>query len=87
MAILCDNAPPTQQYWRNTHGALVVYDITDQMSLKHALEWKRHLDKNVVQRDGNYIPAVLIGNKVLNTFVLSHTHAKIISIAWQGGAE
>ena len=72
MVILCDIVSSIQQYWRNTHGALVVYDIIDQMSLKHALEWKKHLDKNVVQRDGNHIPAVLIGNKVLETFLLSH---------------
>jgi len=53
-----------QQYWRNTHGALVAYDITDQRSLELALQWKKHLDKNVIQQDGSSIPAVLIGNKV-----------------------
>ena len=78
MTILCGILPSTQQYWRNTHGALVMYDITDHMSLRHALEWKKHLDNNVVQQDGNCIPAVLLGNKVLYSIIFTHTHAKII---------
>lgn len=53
-----------QQYWRNTHGALVIYDITSQQSLAEALEWKKYLDKVIIQQDGKCIPAVLIGNKV-----------------------
>lgn len=63
----------TQQYWRNTHGAIVVYDITDHQSLEHALEWKRHLDNSVIQRDGSYIPAVLVGNKVCCEVALINT--------------
>lgn len=43
-----------------------MYDITNQQSLEHALEWKKHLDKVIIQQNGNYIPAVLIGNKVVS---------------------
>ena len=43
----------------------MIYDITSQQSLADALEWKKHLDKVIIQQDGKCVPAVLVGNKVL----------------------
>lgn len=51
----------------------MVYDITSQQSLEHALQWKKHLDKNVIVKDGDNIPAVLIGNKVLQIYNVTRT--------------
>ena len=48
----------------------MIYDITSQQSLADALEWKKHLDKVIIQQDGNCIPAILIGNKVLTISVV-----------------
>ena len=45
----------------------MVYDITNQQSLCDALEWKKHLDKVIIQQDGECIPAVLVANKVANS--------------------
>ena len=46
-------------------GGFVVYDITDKASLDHCKKWKKEIDEHVLLRNGNPIPTVLIGNKVL----------------------
>lgn len=48
----------TQSYFRNSHGIIVAYDITDSDSFKRVKHW---VDK--IRSDFERIPILLIGNK------------------------
>eukprot|EP00043_Microstomoeca_roanoka_P019128 m.211807 g.211807 ORF g.211807 m.211807 type:complete len:197 (+) comp16942_c5_seq2:185-775(+) len=47
-------------YYRNSHGAVLVYDITDQDSFQKVKNWVRELKKML----GNNIVLTICGNKV-----------------------
>ena len=46
-------------------GAFVVYDVTDEKSLEHSLQWKDEVDDVVRLENDDPIPVVLIANKVI----------------------
>eukprot|EP01100_Stratorugosa_tubuloviscum_P003733 TRINITY_DN18_c1_g1_i1.p1 TRINITY_DN18_c1_g1~~TRINITY_DN18_c1_g1_i1.p1 ORF type:complete len:209 (+),score=98.40 TRINITY_DN18_c1_g1_i1:98-724(+) len=47
-------------YYRDAHGALLVYDITDRDSFNRAKNWVKELRKML----GNEVVLVIIGNKI-----------------------
>ena len=49
----------TSQFYRDAHGALILYDITNGASFPPVRQWFQVLD----MRCGKYLPKVLIGNK------------------------
>eukprot|EP01098_Paradermamoeba_levis_P003678 TRINITY_DN1648_c0_g1_i1.p1 TRINITY_DN1648_c0_g1~~TRINITY_DN1648_c0_g1_i1.p1 ORF type:complete len:192 (-),score=34.70 TRINITY_DN1648_c0_g1_i1:185-760(-) len=49
----------TQNYYRNAHGIIVVYDITDEGSFDNVNKWVREIDISA----GSDIPKLLVGNK------------------------
>lgn len=49
----------TTAYYRNSHGIILVYDITSIVSFQQLASWCTLIDKNVP----NEIPRLLIGNK------------------------
>lgn len=51
-------------YYQDAIGGFVVYDITNEASLKHCKNWKEEINKAVRLRNGDPIPTVLIANKV-----------------------
>jgi len=51
------------QFYRNAAAALVVFDVSDDVTLQLALKWNEHLQKHEIQNNGNKIPVMLIGNK------------------------
>ncbi|KAM5125082.1 ras-related protein Rab-38-like [Mantella aurantiaca] len=53
----------TRLYYREAAGALVVCDLGRASTLHSVHRWKEDLDSKVSLRNGNPIPAVLIGNK------------------------
>jgi len=53
----------TGVYYRQAVGALVVFDINHEPSLKDAEKWKKDLDAKIPASDGQTIPCLLIGNK------------------------
>ena len=50
----------TRSYYRDIHGAIIVYDITDSESFKNVKHWIQDLGQNAPEK----IVKILIGNKV-----------------------
>uniref|UniRef100_A0A3Q1BIW9 Uncharacterized protein n=1 Tax=Amphiprion ocellaris TaxID=80972 RepID=A0A3Q1BIW9_AMPOC len=50
-------------YYKAAMGALVVFDITNSLTLKSATEWKQDLDSKLCLDNGRPVPAVLLANK------------------------
>ena len=48
---------------KNTHGCVVVSDITDRQSLEDTTKWKKLIDDNQKFVDGKDLPFVLLQNK------------------------
>ena len=51
-----------QLYYREAHGAFVVYDVSRESTLKEAALWKENLDHNLNEDDFK-LPVILLGNK------------------------
>ncbi|XP_040917206.1 ras-related protein Rab-32 [Toxotes jaculatrix] len=50
-------------YYKGAMGAIVVFDLTNSLTLGAASEWKQDLDSKVCLDSGGPIPAVLLANK------------------------
>uniref|UniRef100_A0A915BQE5 Ras-related protein Rab n=1 Tax=Parascaris univalens TaxID=6257 RepID=A0A915BQE5_PARUN len=53
----------TRVYYKDAHGALIVFDATRQATYDGALRWKADLDNKVCLANGKPVPTVLIANK------------------------
>ncbi|KAH7693607.1 Ras family protein [Aphelenchoides avenae] len=53
----------TRVYYRDSHGAVVLFDTTRKETLSGAFRWKKDLDSKLVLDDGEPIPAILVANK------------------------
>ena len=55
-----------QTFYRDAVGGFVVYDVMKKNTpLEHCLRWKKKIDDVVELSNGDPIPIVLIGNKVI----------------------
>ena len=54
----------TRAYYRNAHGCLLMFDLTDQSTFNRVASWKEDLDSKWRLPDGSFIPCLLLGNKV-----------------------
>ncbi|RKP18332.1 ras-domain-containing protein, partial [Rozella allomycis CSF55] len=54
----------TRVYYKESVGALLVFDVTRPTTLEGVLKWKRDVDDKVRFKDGSNIPVVLIANKM-----------------------
>lgn len=63
----------TRVYYKDAHGALVVFDCTRQNTYDGALRWKTDLDSKITLADEKPLPAVLVANKVPSVFYLKMT--------------
>ena len=54
------------QFYRNAAVAIVMCDVTQPKTLEAAKIWKKGVDDNVLQPNGQPIPAILLINKVLH---------------------
>ena len=55
-----------QRYFQGAHGALLLYDCTRPVTLDSIVNWQKELNERVYQRNGNPLPTILIGTKVMN---------------------
>lgn len=53
----------TRTYYKNALAAIVVFDITQKISLQNAKMWKKDVDDKVFLPNGDNIPAILLANK------------------------
>lgn len=54
----------TRVYYKDAHGAIVVFDCTRPNTCDGALRWKADLDSKITLANGTPLPAVLVANKV-----------------------
>lgn len=50
-------------YYKDAHGAIIVYDVTQKKTFENVIKWKREIDEKVELEDGGLIPVLLVGNK------------------------
>ena len=54
----------TKVFSKDSHGCIVLTDINDETTIDKGVQWKNSVDDNVKFLDGDYIPTVLVQNKV-----------------------
>ena len=54
----------TKIFSKDSHGCIVVSDITNEKTLPECVKWKNTVDETTKFIDDSYIPAILIRNKV-----------------------
>ncbi|VBB32542.1 unnamed protein product [Acanthocheilonema viteae] len=53
----------TRVYYKDAHGALVVFDCTRQNTYDGALRWKTDLDSKITLANEKPLPCILLANK------------------------
>ncbi|PSN49720.1 hypothetical protein C0J52_16345 [Blattella germanica] len=57
------NPNESKAYYRDSNGAVIVFDESSTSDLSGVERWKKQLDEVVILPDGNTIPCILLGNK------------------------
>lgn len=55
-----------------------MFDITNAKSFDNAREWKQELDSKVELPNGEQIPCILLGNKVLVHVIMQSIFASLL---------
>ena len=58
------NTHITKIFSKNSHGCLVLCDITNKETLNDTLKWKESVDESTRFIDGEILPSVLVQNKI-----------------------
>ena len=58
----------TRVYYKDAHGCVIMFDLTNKNSFVNTLKWKRDVDSKCTLPDGRPIPCMLLANKVIFTF-------------------
>ncbi|KAI5731823.1 hypothetical protein M8J77_016689 [Diaphorina citri] len=53
----------TRVYYKDAHGCIIMFDLTNQNSFKNTLKWKKDVDLKCTLSDGSPIPCMLLANK------------------------
>ena len=54
----------TKIFSKDSHGCVVLSDITDERTLNESIRWKNSVDETTKFLDGSKIPSILIRNKI-----------------------
>ena len=54
----------TKIFSKDSHGCIVLSDITDKKTLEISIKWKNTVDETARFLDGSNIPAILVRNKI-----------------------
>lgn len=54
----------TRQFFQQSVGALVVFDLTKDVTFEVAKQWKKEIDEKARTSKGVPVPTILVGNKV-----------------------
>ena len=57
------NTTMTKVFCKDSHGVIILSDITDPTSLEATLKWKKTIDESVSFFDGSPLPMMLVQNK------------------------
>ena len=58
----------TRVYYKDAHGCVIMFDLTNKNSFVNTLKWKRDVDSKCTLPDGRPIPCMLLANKVIFIF-------------------
>ena len=50
-------------YYKNSHGAILVYDVSRPKTFETVAKWKEEIDRRVLLSNGKPLPVLLVGNK------------------------
>ncbi|XP_014257485.2 ras-related protein Rab-7L1-like [Cimex lectularius] len=53
----------TRVYYKNAHGCIIMFDLTNKTSFDNSLKWKKDLDSKCSLGDGSPVPCMLLANK------------------------
>ncbi|PNF21590.1 Ras-related protein Rab-7L1 [Cryptotermes secundus] len=53
----------TRVYYKDSHGCVIMFDLTNRNSFINSLKWKRDVDSKCRLPDGSPIPCMLLANK------------------------
>lgn len=53
----------TRVYYKDAHGCIIMFDLTNRNTFMNCLKWKRDVDSKCVMADGSLIPCMLLANK------------------------
>lgn len=57
----------TRVYYKDCHGCVIMFDLTNKNSFINTRKWKRDVDSKCTLPDGSPIPCILLANKVGST--------------------
>nr|CAD7430537.1 unnamed protein product [Timema monikensis] len=60
----------TRVYYKDSHGCVIMFDLTNKNSFVNTLKWKRDVDSKCSLPDGSPIPCMLLANKVVHVLKL-----------------
>ncbi|XP_075219781.1 ras-related protein Rab-7L1-like isoform X1 [Lycorma delicatula] len=53
----------TRVYYKDAHGCIIMFDLTNKNSFANTLKWKKDVDSKCTLPDGSPIPCMLLANK------------------------
>lgn len=60
----------TRVYYKDAHGCVIMFDLSNKNSFLNTLKWKKDVDAKCTQSDGSPIPCMLLGNKVRHNILI-----------------
>lgn len=67
----------TRVYYKDAHGCVIMFDLTNKNSFENTLKWKKDLDAKCTLGDGAPVPCMLLANKV--RFQLFQIHPNLFN--------
>nr|CAD7261337.1 unnamed protein product [Timema shepardi] len=61
----------TRVYYKDSHGCVIMFDLTNKNSFVNTLKWKRDVDSKCSLPDGSPIPCMLLANKVVKVTMIA----------------
>uniref|UniRef100_A0A0A9WN32 Ras-related protein Rab n=1 Tax=Lygus hesperus TaxID=30085 RepID=A0A0A9WN32_LYGHE len=53
----------TRVYYKDAHGCVIMFDLSNKNSFENTLKWKKDLDSKCSLADGSPVPCMLLANK------------------------
>ncbi|KAG1714137.1 Ras-related protein Rab-7L1 [Nymphon striatum] len=53
----------TRVYYKDAHGCIIMFDLTNRHSFLNTLKWKKDVDSKCQLENGKPIPCILLANK------------------------
>ncbi|KAL0267690.1 UNVERIFIED_CONTAM: hypothetical protein PYX00_009885 [Menopon gallinae] len=66
----------TRVYYKDAHGCVIMFDLTNKNSFVNSLKWKKDVDSKCSLPDGRPIPCMLLANKC----DLSHRQVDLLEV-------